>query len=465
MLPCCARAAPPAGVAVLPGDAPRQPRLHLRPVAAVPLPGQPAAGDGERRRGLAGGGEGLCAELLPVHGECSKRTAAEQCQATACELMDESTVCAGQDAAAVWPVLLLRLGRRHGPSSAASRGAFSWGHACMLRLPSQGVPAEAPGVLACPHALVVAAPTAHIGRCRLPRAHALLQECAKHFVRHAAGELAAGVARKRDAVLWLWRTHNIVSICASLFTTVRPSCPDWLALHVNAQRTRAPSSQLRPSRRQPGLYCELRQFQLHSIWAHWSPLPFPLFSPLLAAGEPAVESRGQGRPFQGGPRLAARPVPPGGALQQVQVPGAWWRACKLPRECCLGCLPRCHHAGLSLVGAGHGPARQIRSRQSSFSRASQIARCRKGEGVGDTKDEEIPWDEEEVYRFLLDFYSGKAPAAAAASGGGGGSGGGGSRPSGWTDAGVLLCVIAACVYGVLRKSGQYSIRKSSSRLL
>lgn len=112
----------------------------------------------------------------------------------------------------------------------------------MLRLPSQGVPAEAPGVLACPHALVVAALTAGLGPCRLPRAHALLQECAKHFVRHAAGELAAGVARKRDAVLWLWRTHNIVSICASLFTTVRPSCPDWLALHVNAQRTRAPSS-------------------------------------------------------------------------------------------------------------------------------------------------------------------------------------------------------------------------------
>lgn len=87
--------------------------------------------------------------------------------------------------------------------------------------------------------------------------------------------------------------------------------------------------------------------------------------------------------------------------------------------------------------------------------------------MGDTKDEEIPWDEEEVYRFLLDFYSGKAPAAAAASsgGGGGGSGGGGSRPSGWTDAGLLLCVVAACVYGVLRQSGQYSIRKSSSRLL
>lgn len=35
-------------------------------------------------------------------------------------------------------------------------------------------------------------------------------ECAKHFVRHAGGEEAVGVARKRDAVLWMWRTHNIV---------------------------------------------------------------------------------------------------------------------------------------------------------------------------------------------------------------------------------------------------------------
>ncbi|KAL4441288.1 hypothetical protein ABPG77_011525 [Micractinium sp. CCAP 211/92] len=160
-------------------------------------------------------------------------------------------------------------------------------------------------------------------------------ECAKHFVRHAAGELAAGVARKRDAVLWLWRTHNIVN-----------------------RRLRAEDRE-DPSKADP-------------------------------------------------------------ASQHAQFP---------PAELC--------------------------------------SKCRKGEGVGDTKDEEIPWDEEEVYRFLLDFYSGKAPAAAAASsgGGGGGSGGGGSRPSGWTDAGLLLCVVAACVYGVLRQSGQYSIRKSSSRLL
>ena len=88
---------------------------------------------------------------------------------------------------------------------------------------------------------------------------------------------------------------------------------------------------------------------------------------------------------------------------------------------------------------------------------------RKGEGVGDSQEEDIPWDEGEVYRFLLDYYSGQAQAQAAAAGGGGG--GGGSRTAGWADAGLLLCVVAVCVYGVLRQSGQYSIRKSSSRLL
>lgn len=36
-------------------------------------------------------------------------------------------------------------------------------------------------------------------------------ECAKHFMRHAVGEEAVAVATKRDAVLWMWRTHNIVN--------------------------------------------------------------------------------------------------------------------------------------------------------------------------------------------------------------------------------------------------------------
>lgn len=45
---------------------------------------------------------------------------------------------------------------------------------------------------------------------RLPPTLPLVQECAKHFVRHAAGEQAAAVASKQDAVLWMWRTHNIV---------------------------------------------------------------------------------------------------------------------------------------------------------------------------------------------------------------------------------------------------------------
>lgn len=38
-------------------------------------------------------------------------------------------------------------------------------------------------------------------------------ECARHFGRHAGGEEALQVARKRDAVLWMWRAHNIVSSC------------------------------------------------------------------------------------------------------------------------------------------------------------------------------------------------------------------------------------------------------------
>ncbi|KAL4452309.1 hypothetical protein ABPG75_007971 [Micractinium tetrahymenae] len=156
-------------------------------------------------------------------------------------------------------------------------------------------------------------------------------ECAKHFVRHAGGEEAVAVARKRDAVLWMWRTHNIVN------------------------RRLGAEDRAEPAKADP-------------------------------------------------------------ASPHTQFP---------PVELC--------------------------------------STCRRGEEAGDSKDEAVPWDEEQVYRFLLEFYSGKAQAQQAAAAGGGG--GGGSRPAGWADAGLLLCVVAACVYGVLRKSGQYSIRKSSSRLL
>ena len=36
-------------------------------------------------------------------------------------------------------------------------------------------------------------------------------ECAKHFMKHATGEEARAVATKRDACLWMWKAHNIVS--------------------------------------------------------------------------------------------------------------------------------------------------------------------------------------------------------------------------------------------------------------
>lgn len=87
--------------------------------------------------------------------------------------------------------------------------------------------------------------------------------------------------------------------------------------------------------------------------------------------------------------------------------------------------------------------------------------CRKAEGEGASKDEAVPWDEEEVYKFLLSYYSGEQPAA----GKGSNSSGGGSRRASWSDAGLLMCVVAACVYGVLRRSGQYALRKSDSRIL
>ena len=35
-------------------------------------------------------------------------------------------------------------------------------------------------------------------------------ECTKHFVRHASKDDAAHVQTKKDAVLWMWKTHNIV---------------------------------------------------------------------------------------------------------------------------------------------------------------------------------------------------------------------------------------------------------------
>jgi hypothetical protein len=92
-------------------------------------------------------------------------------------------------------------------------------------------------------------------------------------------------------------------------------------------------------------------------------------------------------------------------------------------------------------------------------------RCRKAEGQGAAKDEAVPWDEDEVYTFLLKWYSGEHPTTDAASKAGGGGGGSSSRAAGWGDAALLAGVVAGCVYAVLRRSAQYALRKSESRLL
>ncbi|KAI7845151.1 hypothetical protein COHA_001196 [Chlorella ohadii] len=152
-------------------------------------------------------------------------------------------------------------------------------------------------------------------------------ECAKHFVRHAGGEEAVAVAHKRDAVLWMWRTHNIVN------------------------------------RR-------------------------------LAAEEDEDPTKGD-------------PAAP-----HVQFPPA-----------------------------------------------SLCPQCRRAEEGAAASDEAVPWDEEAVYRFLLAYYSGEAlPDAAPASGLR-------SRRSSWSDAGLLVLVVAACVYALLRRSGQYALKKVHSRSL
>lgn len=123
--------------------------------------------------------------------------------------------------------------------------------------------------------------------------------------------------------------------------------------------------------------------------------------------------------------------------------------------------PSCPQPGPTGKGAPASPG-PFKADRPLTSRAHHLALRRQGEGAGNSKDEAVQWEEEEVYRFLLDFYSGQQPARAVAAAA---AGGGGSRPAGWADAGLLLCVVAACVYGVLRRSGQYAMRKSSSRLL
>lgn len=58
----------PTGLEQLPRQRGRQARLHLRPVAAVPLPRLPPARHRQQRRGVAGHRQGLCVLLLPGAG-------------------------------------------------------------------------------------------------------------------------------------------------------------------------------------------------------------------------------------------------------------------------------------------------------------------------------------------------------------------------------------------------------------
>lgn len=85
--------------------------------------------------------------------------------------------------------------------------------------------------------------------------------------------------------------------------------------------------------------------------------------------------------------------------------------------------------------------------------------CRRAEEGAAASDEAVPWDEEAVYRFLLAYYSGEAPPDAAP------ASGLRSRRSSWSDAGLLVLVVAACVYALLRRSGQYALKKVHSRSL
>ncbi|PRW57447.1 Sulfhydryl oxidase 1 [Chlorella sorokiniana] len=152
-------------------------------------------------------------------------------------------------------------------------------------------------------------------------------ECAKHFVRHAGGEEAVAVARKRDAVLWMWRTHNIVN---------------------------------------------------------------------RRLGAEEAEDASKGDP----------------AAPHVQFPPA-----------------------------------------------SLCPQCRRAEEGAAAADEAVPWDEDAVHAFLLSYYSGEAPLDAAP------ATGLRSRRSSWSDAGLVVVLVAACVYAVLRRSGQYALKKVHSRSL
>lgn len=78
--------------------------------------------------------------------------------------------------------------------------------------------------------------------------------------------------------------------------------------------------------------------------------------------------------------------------------------------------------------------------------------CRRDGGSSDDGST-IAWDEDEVYALLTAFYGSvdAAPRGLRA------------RRSSWGDAGVVVALVGACLYALLRRSGQYALRKASSR--
>lgn len=88
-------------------------------------------------------------------------------------------------------------------------------------------------------------------------------------------------------------------------------------------------------------------------------------------------------------------------------------------------------------------------------------RRRPGAAAGDDGPE--AWDEDAVLAFLTGYYSATAPEAALRAAAAGGAA---AARSSWTDAGLLVALVGACLYAVLRKSGQYALsRKASFRTL
>lgn len=132
-------------------------------------------------------------------------------------------------------------------------------------------------------------------------------ECAKHFVRHAGGEEAVAVARKRDAVLWMWRTHNIVRGVGEGW--VEWGC--WRACRRQCRLGRLPACL--PAR------WPTRGLAPANLPACCAFLCLTAPTPPLTAGQPAAgDGGGRGRQ-QGRPRGAPRPVPARLAVPAVQV--------------------------------------------------------------------------------------------------------------------------------------------------